>query len=37
MIELAGLGVSYRGKEILNKAADVVIEEPGLDQLLKYL
>ena len=37
MIELAGLGVSYRGKEILNQAADVVIEEPGLDQLLKYL
>jgi len=37
MIQLAGLGVSYRGKEILNQAADVVIEEPGLDQLLKYL
>ena len=37
MIQLAGLGVSYRGKEILNQTADVVIEEPGLDQLLKYL
>ena len=37
MIQLAGLGVSYRGKDILNQAADVVIEEPGLDQLLKYL
>jgi phosphoserine phosphatase len=37
MIKLAGLGVSYRGKAILNEAADVVISEPGLDQLLKYL
>ena len=37
MIKLAGLGVSYRGKAILNEAADVVINEPGLDQLLKFL
>jgi phosphoserine phosphatase len=37
MIKLAGLGVSYRGKAILNEAADVVISEPGLDQLLKFL
>jgi phosphoserine phosphatase len=37
MIKLAGLGVSYRGKVILNEAADIVINEPGLDQLLTYL
>lgn len=37
MIKAAGLGVSYQGKAILNDAADVVITEPGLDQLLKYL
>lgn len=37
MIKTAGLGVSYRGKPILNQAADVVITEPGLDQLLNYL
>jgi phosphoserine phosphatase len=37
MIKLAGLGVSYRGKPVLNDAADIVINEPGLDQLLKYL
>jgi hypothetical protein len=37
MIKLAGLGVSYRGKVILNEAADVVISEPGLDQLLNFL
>jgi phosphoserine phosphatase len=37
MIKAAGLGVSYRGKAILNDAADVVITEPGLDQLLNYL
>jgi len=37
MVELAGLGVSYRGKPILNAAADVVITDPGLEQLLKYL
>lgn len=37
MIEVAGLGVSYRGKTILNEAADVVINEPRLDLLLNYL
>jgi phosphoserine phosphatase len=37
MIESAGLGVSYRGKAILNEAADVVLTEPGLDALLNYL
>jgi phosphoserine phosphatase len=37
MIRLAGLGVSYRGKPVLNEAADIVINEPRLDQLLKYL
>lgn len=37
MIENAGLGVSYRGKAILNEAADVVLAEPGLDALLNYL
>jgi len=37
MIQLAGLGVSYRGKPVLNEAADIVLNEPGLDQLLKYL
>ena len=36
MIESAGLGVSYRGKAILNEAADVVLTEPGLDALLNY-
>jgi phosphoserine phosphatase len=25
MIEQAGLGISFRGKEILNKAADIAI------------
>ena len=37
MVKLAGLGVSYRGKPILNAAADVVITDPGLGQLLEYL
>ena len=37
MVKLAGLGVSYRGKPILNAAANVVITDPGLEQLLKYL
>ncbi|MFM8752519.1 MAG: phosphoserine phosphatase SerB [Actinomycetota bacterium] len=36
MIESAGLGVSYRGKAILNEAADVVLAEAGLDTLLNY-
>ncbi len=34
MIELAGLGVSYLGKPILAKAADLVITEPDLMQLI---
>ena len=34
MIELAGLGVSYLGKPILAKAADLVITEPDLMQLM---
>jgi phosphoserine phosphatase len=37
MIEAAGLGVSYRGKSILNEAADLVLSEPGLDALLSYI
>lgn len=37
MIKAAGLGVSYRGKSILNEAADLVLTEPRLDDLLKYL
>jgi phosphoserine phosphatase len=37
MITLAGLGVSYRGKEVLNKVADVVIADKGLDSLIAYL
>ena len=37
MIQTAGLGVSYRGKPILNEAADLVLSGPRLDELLKYL
>ena len=37
MIKAAGLGVSYRGKPILNEAADVVLTEPQLNLLLNYL
>ena len=37
MIEAAGLGVSYRGKKILNEAADLILVEPGLDALLSAL
>lgn len=37
MIELAGFGVSYMGKEILNKSADLHLKEPGLDALIQYL
>jgi phosphoserine phosphatase len=37
MITLAGLGVSYRGKEVLNKVADLVIADKGLDSLIAYL
>ena len=37
MITSAGLGVSYRGKAILNEAADVVITDERLDNLLKFI
>jgi phosphoserine phosphatase len=37
MIEAAGLGVSYRGKKILNESADLVLVEPRLDALLYAL
>ena len=37
MIEAAGLGVSYRGKKILNESADLVLVEPRLDALLHAL
>lgn len=37
MITLAGLGVSYRGKEVLNKVADLVIADKSLDSLIAYL
>lgn len=37
MIEIAGLGVSYRGKPILNTAADIVLTDERLDALLNYL
>ena len=36
MIELAGLGVAFRGKEILRNQADLSIEE-RLDELIPYL
>ena len=37
MIELAGLGVSYMGKEILKSSADLHLDRPGLDALIQYL
>lgn len=37
MIESAGLGVSYMGKEILKNRADLHLERPGLDALIPYL
>jgi len=37
MIELAGLGVSYMGKEILKSRADLHLEGPRLDGLIQYL
>jgi phosphoserine phosphatase len=37
MIELAGLGVSYMGKEILKSRADLHLDRPGLDGLIQYL
>jgi len=37
MIEIAGLGVSYMGKEILRKKADLHLEKAGLNALIQYL
>ena len=37
MIEIAGLGVSYMGKEILRQKADLHIEKAGLNSLIPYL
>ena len=37
MVSFAGLGVSYRGKDILNSAADIVITDKGLDALITFL
>jgi phosphoserine phosphatase len=37
MIELAGLGVSYMGKEILKSRANLHLDRPGLDGLIQYL
>ena len=37
MIELAGLGVSYMGKEILKEKADLHLEKAGLNSLIQYL
>ena len=37
MIEIAGFGVSYMGKEILRQKADLHIEKAGLNALIPYL
>ena len=37
MIELAGLGVSYMGKDILKEKADLHLEKAGLNALIQYL
>lgn len=37
MVKAAGLGISYRGKQILNDAADITITDPRLDTVLQYL
>ena len=37
MISAAGLGVSFRGKPILNQAADVTLTDSRLDALLEHL
>ena len=37
MIRAAGLGVSFRGKPILNQAADVTLSDTRLDALLEHL
>lgn len=37
MIQIAGLGISYKGKPILNAAADIVITEPNLIQVMDFM
>ena len=37
MIEIAGLGVSYMGKEILRQKADLHLDKAGLNALIQYL
>jgi phosphoserine phosphatase len=37
MIEIAGLGVSYMGKEILRQKAGLHLEKAGLNALIQYL
>lgn len=37
MIQLAGLGISFCGKDVLNQAADVSIKDRDLLQVLNYL
>ena len=37
MIEIAGLGVSYMGKEILRQKADLHLQKAGLNALIQYL
>ena len=37
MVKAAGLGISYRGKEILNDVADITITDRRLDTVLQYL
>ena len=37
MIAIAGLGVSYMGKEILRQKADLHLEKAGLNALIQYL
>ena len=37
MIEIAGLGVSYMGKEILRQKADLHLDKAGLNALIRYL
>ena len=37
MLAQAGVGVAFHGKQALRKAADLVIDEGGLDALLPYL
>jgi phosphoserine phosphatase len=37
MIEIAGLGVSYMGKEILRQKADLHLDKAGLNALIQFL